>query len=134
VKESRASDRDIPENTIFLEAGGSAVIGSINYERMISNSVGVRIGYGAGFPLLVNYYIGDKYRFEMGAGVVCMSLLTDVLKLGPYGTTLATMTIGHKFQPKESGMMLRFTLNPFLSLANGNGFFIIGLSAGYAFQ
>lgn len=124
---------EIPKNAIFLEAGGSALLGSINYERMISNSIGVRTGYGAGFPLLINYYLGDKYRFEMGGGVVCMSRFADLVKLGPYGSTLMTATLGHKYQPKESGVILRFTLNPFLSLTNGNGFFIIGLSAGYAF-
>jgi hypothetical protein len=69
----------------------------------------------------------------MGAGVVCMSVFTDLVKLGPYGSTLLTATIGHKYQPTESGMMLRFSLNPFYSLANGNGFFMAELSVGYAF-
>jgi hypothetical protein len=124
---------DIPMNAVFAELGGSALLGSINYERMISNSVGVRIGYGGGIPLLVNYYVGRKYRFEMGAGVLCNSLFAPIVKLGAYGSTVMTMTVGHKYQPTNSAVMVRFSLTPFYSLASGNGFFMIGISVGYAY-
>ena len=83
---SRSTSLSQPErtpNSIFLEVGGSGYgYVSFNYDRLISNSFSVRMGYSHtnfnfltditvnSFPLLVNYLAGENNsRFEAGIGV-----------------------------------------------------------------
>ena len=78
-------------NTVFLELGGNSLLWSINYDRMITEKISVRVGYGsipiestdedeldiittitvAPVPIVANYLLGSgNHKLEIGAGIL----------------------------------------------------------------
>jgi hypothetical protein len=120
-----------PSHLIFLELGGHG-LASINYEKYLTKHVGVRVGVGLCFPLLLNYYIGNERLLELGVG-----LMYSPIALKPFvlkeKTVLLGCTIGHKFQPNRGGLSLRYSFTPMFNPSNGKFVPMFGLSAGFAF-
>ena len=57
------------KNTVYLEAGGNALFGSINYERQLTNEPGLGARIGVGFYTENAFYItipvGLNYIFQL---------------------------------------------------------------------
>ncbi len=125
-----AQPQGIAKNTIFFELGGNGLIYSINYDRLITKSFSLRIGYSSFsatvpvglvsdqisvtiIPAMANYLYGDgSSRLELGAGISFVPSIT---------TTQAN------FLP------VLFGQNPSISHQSGSGMFFTSV-IGYRYQ
>lgn len=139
-QESQESSTSKRSNVLFGEVGGSGLLFSINYERLLGNNLGARIGAGSAglmgltIPVLLNYYIGREKKLELGLGLIYTDYFSD--NGGKYisnGKYLITGTIAHKFQSEESGIVFRFAFTPVFNPFKGKFLPYGGISAGYAF-
>ncbi len=74
-------------SSVYAEAMGSGGMASVNFERLVSDHVGVRIGVGGTFgwyassvvvPATVSYLVGERNSFlEVGAGMAMFFLPDD---------------------------------------------------------
>ena len=140
-QDSLESSTAIRSNVIFAEAGGSGLLFSMNYERLLNNKFGVRVGIGSAeifgltIPTILNYYIGQEKKLELGLGLIYTDYFTD--DGGKYisnGKFLITGTIGHKFQSEKSGIVFRFSFTPIYNPFKGKVLPFGGISIGYAFD
>jgi hypothetical protein len=145
---SFAKDEKVAKNCIYLEFLGNGLMYSLNYDRMLSNSIGFRIGAGffstndrdsddhltvATFPATLNYIKGKgKHKFEIGAGVMLLTVSGNIDLFDFEGSGLAgTATFGYRYQPKKGGFVFRIGFTP---LFGEFGFLPFGgLSLGYSF-
>ena len=103
------------KNAVYLELVGNGGIISANYDRFLTQNVGLRIGVGSllssfgevTFPVMVNYNIGKDYRFEIGVGLLH---IPD----GKWDGTLPCVNIGYRYQSIEGGNVFRIGFTPFL--------------------
>jgi hypothetical protein len=136
-------------NSVYYEGFGNGGVFSINYERLLSERLGLRLGfatwdatdflgyYGGGrvttVPIMLNSLYGSGRRwFELGGGVV----------VGSNGSTSfqsLTGTIGLRWHTGQR-WMIRAGLTPFYGLNDESssypekGFFTTaGISVGYRF-
>lgn len=127
--------------SIYLEALGSGVLYSINYERMFTKAVGGRLGvtyFTADetyflLPLTINYLSGvSEHKFEINAGatVILDSGVIGDLRNGGAGV-VGTLFCGYRYQPVKDGFLFRIGLSPIFT---NNGFLPwAGLSLGASF-
>ena len=117
-------------NTLFVELGGPGGAYSINYERMLPYSFGVRAGISylyvttlAGFlkahvlfiPLAVSANLGRRnHAFELALGGT-ITYCNASAGIGPItfmsekGTSgVGTFSIGYRYQPRNGGIQIRF--------------------------
>ena len=136
VKDSSFNNQ-IVKNFIFLEAGGNGIFASINYERLLTEDIGIRIGAGSfgyaglSFPIMINYYIFEKHKLELGLGIIPFSKLEENDFIGEDGTLLS-FTIGLKSYKSIGGLMFRVSLTPFINLGKEKANLFGGLSFGWA--
>lgn len=142
-------------NTIYIEGFGHGLWYSVNYDRLISPSFSIRIGYSyiekaadkgtfssfsrihhRAVPIAVNYLLGKKaVKLELGTGVVFIStsglFFDDVSwKIGnAWGMGIIHSVVVRR-QPFDGGFNFRFGLTP--AWAN-EFFFWFGLSLGWTF-
>jgi len=136
-------------NSFYLEVAGSGGLYSVNYDRLFTENIGMRIGFTYfsadwfGFfsdvdilliPATLNYLVGSgKHKLELGAGPVFASGSMDFFGSDPVsGSGVGwTGTIGYRYQKNEGGFMWRIGFTPFL----GGGQFVPlgGISLGYSF-
>ena len=138
-QDSLESSSAIRSNVFFAEAGGSGLLFSMNYERLLNNKFGVRVGIGSAeifgltIPTILNYYIGQEKKLELGLGLIYTDYFTD--DGGKYisnGKFLITGTIGHKFQSEKSGIVFRFSFTPIYNPFKGKVLPFGGISIGYS--
>lgn len=121
-------------NSIYFEALGSAVIYSINYDRLFTENFGGRIGFMylseldfifvsakdlLFIPVTLNYFVGGKHKLELGAGAV----FAGVSSTGAFGfksgnaqsNIVGTATIGYRFQKSKGGFLFRISFTPFFT-------------------
>jgi hypothetical protein len=126
-------------NFIFAEVGGNGVLLSINYEHLLNEKVGIRIGAGTAgysgltFPIMLNYYFFEKPKLELGIGLLSISKMMSNDLLGEE-STLISFTIGLKSYKANGGFLFRLSFTPFYNLSNNKIIFYGGLSAGWAFN
>lgn len=133
------------KNNLFIEAGGSAIVYSINYDRLITDNLSIRGGlsYLKGtfffdysftlFPVSVNYLVGSgDSKLELGAGVTFYSGELKLFGLsGSKDDFLGNFIIGYRYQPSDGGFIFRAAFTPIYSQ---NGIHAWGgLSIGTAF-
>lgn len=138
-------------NSIYLELGGNGLIYSLNYDRLVTESMGVRAGIGylqlnakAGsgtdkasvttIPIMVHYLLGSRSsKLELGAGVCIISAAADISKTGGVeeSATLGTATFGYRYQRADEGMTFRAGVTPFFGSIGFQLWF--GLGFGYGF-
>ncbi len=129
----------LPKDFLFFEIGGNGIFLSANYERMIEEKIGVRIGVGSfgysgiSFPMMLNYYLSDENKFELGIGTTPFSKFTEDSFIGESGTLLSS-TIGIKLFRKTGGLLLRVSGTPFINLTEGEFHLFAGLSLGWAIK
>ncbi len=143
------------KNSMYLELLGNGGLYSLNYDRMLSNNFGVRLGVSRiGFDiatldqdpdadgkigvstlsLMTNYLVGQgKNCLELGIGAMAAFASADVDGVGGVsGEGLsATGTIGYRIQPLDGGFLFRVGFTP---AYNKDGFSTwFGISLGAAF-
>ena len=144
-------------NTIYLELLGNGLLYSLNYDRMVTDNISVRAGYGGltvtstpddpttGYtedikitmiPVLANYLRGEgKHKLEIGGGIVLVSLdytgnVADVdFSLGADGA-IPTANLGYRYQKPEGGFFFKASLCPFFAETMVTS---VGLGLGYSF-
>jgi hypothetical protein len=130
-------------NSIYLEVGGSGIVYSLNYERMLINSLALRVGFGylplsasstnnntgatntiteniTSVPLTLSWFpfssstSSPSSKLEIGAGIVYVDLTR---KLGPFvaGNSIGyTAILGYRYQPADGGFLFRIAVTPFI--------------------
>lgn len=144
------------KNSIFLEIGGSGLLYSINYDRIIGNYASSRIGlscfeiYNGSIedqhhidcllPVFGNFVLGkSSHHYEFGGGPI----ISNSYNLSTWDNDLSTLigiSLGYRYQPNLGGFFFRggitpvlFPLKPDPSTWKG----IIpwaGISIGYSFR
>lgn len=133
---------------VYLEAGGSGLIYSVNYDGRfgkLENGLGFRVGIGGAssggtgyvaVPLQVNYLVGNKGQYlELGGGVTYVSAsVSDIFDdEDASGSTVAgSFVLGFRKQPfGKKGLTWRVAFTPFIT---GGGFIPwFGASVGFRF-
>jgi len=134
-----------PSNSIYVEALGSALLYSVNCDRVLfrpASSIALvgRVGlmyapgYSStyGFPLMTGAMIGSgKHRFELGGGHVFGKGYDLVFPPG------WTVIVGYRFQPTKRGFLFRASLTELVSKPDRFGYRSLitwpGVSFGWAF-
>jgi len=145
-------------NTVYFELFGNGLVYSVNYDRMVTDNISVRAGYGGltisnlsydetlGFinedikitmiPLLGNYLMGESnHKLEIGGGVVMVMVdysgnVADIdFSIGADGA-VPTGNIGYRYQKPEGGLFFKASLCPFFGEEVVTSF---GLGIGYSF-
>ena len=144
-------------NTIYLELLGNGLLYSLNYDRMVTDNISVRAGYGgltvsnstvsSGvivtedikitlIPVLANYLRGEgNHKLEMGGGIVLVSVdysgnVADVdFSLAADGA-IPTGNLGYRYQKSEGGFFFKASLCPFFAETMVTS---VGLGFGYSF-
>lgn len=130
---------DPASNTIFVELGGNGVSLSINYEKLLTNNFAMRLGFGAlygvgtSIPLMANFYFGEKYKLELGAGLVFLPLWKSDASFRKEKSLLFSSTVGFRLQPCDGGVTIRISATPFFDPARQQFRFSGGLSIGTTF-
>lgn len=97
----------ISNNGFYVEAGGNVIIYSLNYDRMITSNLSVRMGimffpYPSAGTIMMNYLIGsENHKLEIGAGISYLSELTP------------TLTFGYRRQLSIDGLLFRIGFTPY---------------------
>ena len=144
-------------NTIYFELLGNGLAYSLNYDRMVTDKISVRAGYGgltvsnstvsSGvivtedikitlIPVLANYLRGEgNHKLEMGGGIVLVSVdytgnVADVdFSLAADGA-IPTGNLGYRYQKSEGGFFFKASLCPFFAETMVTS---VGLGFGYSF-
>jgi hypothetical protein len=143
-------------NSIFAELLGNGGVYSINVERLLTDHLGLRVGYAAWdsnlfgildavrdqyktVPVTVSYLLGGGERkLELGGGMV-FGRFRDFDGTSSFRSL--TGIIGYRSQPPEGGYLFRAGLTPFYALDDDEddaypdtGFtWSAGVSFGYTF-
>ena len=150
-----------PQNVVYVEAAGIGLLFSVNYERMISDHVSLRIGYSSwsftlpfifasesisfdGVPVMVTLLEGNgNSKLEVGGGVefcqVTTTSRTDIFFIsGSSSTTsntenkpIGVASIAYRYQPNGGGLHFRAGLDPLVG--PGGVRLTVGLSLGACF-
>jgi len=140
----------VARNAVFFELLGNGGLYSFNYERMLTESLGLRVGFATWdssdlwfegtpsdryttVPVTVSYLLGrGERKLELGGGVT----------FGDADFTFRTLTaiVGYRSQPPGRGYLFRVGVTPFYSFDDEEeaypdpGFtFSLGVSFGYRF-
>lgn len=135
------------KHAIHAEMSGAAILGSVNYERMVGSNFSARVGvgylpgldYGSELlaPVMVNYIAGrGTHRLEIGAGAVLAYGLGGGLESDPepagWDEAYATATLAYRLEPGEGsrwhGGIYRIGFTP--AYFDGEVYPLFGLSAG----
>jgi hypothetical protein len=146
-------------NTIYAELLGNAGSYSLNYERMIQDNIGLRIGASYiglsvqsaskdstisattfSLPLMGMYFVGtEASRLELGLGVTVSSASGKITSVTNGETStgglgaIITSTVAYRLQPPQGGFNFKIGATPFFSPATGTFQIWGGISAGFGF-
>lgn len=131
--ESKPSDE-----TAFLEVGGFAGLGSINYEKMLVTkgicSLGPRFGLGFNrfmdyrdkfnpdfaIPLALSMHAGKNWKGEFGIGITYSNVVHAGTDLEPERQSAMHLNgnIGARYQNMNGGLMIRIGYSPLIERFN----------------
>lgn len=107
------------KNSVFMEVGGSAVMLSINYDRILSEHFSLRAGIGGlvvegdkelVFPILFNLLMGPaSHKLEIGAGITLFFPRGFSDPVVPIA-----FAIGYRYAPIHTGLSFRIGATPFV--------------------
>lgn len=121
-------------NSLYLELLGNGGLYSVNYDRLFTENFGGRIGFMyissldfiivsaedfVLFPVLLNYFVGNRHKLELGAGVIFVS----VKSVGAFGfksnsggsNIVGTAVIGYRYQNPDGGFLFRIGFTPMIN-------------------
>ena len=143
----------IASNIVFIEAAGTGVYGSVNYERVFCSkgiySLSARCGISSYhvndytgklnpdilIPLMVQACVGIDHKIEFGAGQTISSIVrTDADDAEPVRKTNfhTIFSVGYRYQKNTGGIFFRCTYTPMLEF-NKRFRHWGGISIGYSF-
>lgn len=125
-----------PRHAAYLEVGGSTSVYSLNYEFQPSRDFAFRVGaFSTPFGyrdatmhggLLGGSYLigGGRHKIELG-GVLTGAFVSDNTNGGLWQTAPTekgfglgiSPSIGYRFQPNDSGLLLRLAFTPLFSVS-----------------
>jgi hypothetical protein len=159
VSSSLAQAAPVSRNAVYFEMLGNGGLYSFNYERMLTESLGLRVGFAAWnspllweggsppdryatLPVTVSYLLGrGERKLELGGGVTFGQGTFDRFD-DRRDFTFHTLTgiVGYRSQPPGRGYLFRAGVTPFYSFEDGEeaypdpGFMLsAGVSFGYRF-
>ncbi len=127
---SDRSDERAAHNSVYLEPGGTGLLWSANYDRMLGENFSLRAGVEMlsfysfcdcnsvffGIPIAASALIlPGAHKLELGLGVTTFIGTTDSTGFTPAPVIWATGILGYRYAPKHSGFMLRATFTPLLA-------------------
>ncbi|HBL30229.1 MAG TPA: hypothetical protein DD490_25635 [Acidobacteria bacterium] len=145
-------------NAVFFELLGNGGVYSFNYERMLTESLGLRVGVAAWnspilwdgggrpdryatVPVTLSYLLGrGERKLELGGGVTfgqgTLDRSSDQRR--DFSFRSVTAIVGYRSQPKGRGYLFRVGATPFYSFDDGEEAypdpgltFSAGVSFGY---
>jgi hypothetical protein len=153
---AQAQAAPVSRNAVFFELLGNGGLYSFNYERMLTESLGLRVGFATwdssdfwfegtpsdrytSVPVTVSYLLGrGERKLELGGGVTFGQQTFDNSRDFSFRTL--TAIVGYRSQPPGRGYLFRVGVTPFYSFDDGDeaypdpGFtFSAGVSFGYRF-
>ena len=130
-------------NHLFLEAGGSGLLYSVNYERLVGRSVGLRAGYSSSNSALLDYTAafgglawipgGERRGLELDLALGVLGIKRflflewDQREEGLYGS----FTLSYRWLPRMRGVSFRLAATPLFSPTGAAPW--TGISLGYVF-
>jgi len=142
------TDEARAKNSIYFELFGQGFIYSFNYERFVSQNLGLRVGFSyylryswldigtprVNLPLMLSYLVGNgkDERFELGVGFIPSAYLSRTRFYTKQFDVFGTATLGYRYQPTKGGLIFRAGLTPIFKFKNFFGI-SFGLSVGYSF-
>ncbi len=134
------------KNAIYVSLGGTGLFYSVNYDRMLSDKVGFRLGFSTfyvfaavrTFPVTLNYLLGSgSHQLELGAGAVIVNVseseIFEFLFEGEGSGVAVTGTFGYRLQPQDGGYVFRLVLTPLFGYFDSGFIPWFGVSLGYSF-
>ncbi len=124
----------VSRSTVFIELGGTGVLGSVNYEHLVTDWLGLRAGFVSDLrtvtivPMTANFLIGSsiEHKLELGIGV------STVITPDAMPVPLWTGGIGYRYHPALSGFLFRAAFTPLYGSAIQGGILPWGgISVGY---
>lgn len=120
---ARAQESSPARNKLFVELLGHGIVYSINYQREVTGTAGVRVGLG-GLPTDGNEYIigfgmiegfkrrgGHSVHVGLGLGLLWIEevwLLESEEELHAYGA----LSLGYEYHPRPRGIFFRAAFTP----------------------
>ena len=123
------------KNLMFLELGGAAGYGSVNYELLVKKlqkmKLSARVGLSSHkfrdfqnefnpdiiLPISINTYFGYNHHIELGVGQVFSSIIyADKVNFEPRRrNNLSTnISIGYRFQKEAPGTVFKIAYTPII--------------------
>ena len=157
---AQAGAARIARNAVYLELLGNGGLYSVNFERMLNDTLALRIGFATWnspalfyegtppdrlttVPVTVSYLLGGGERkLELGGGVTFGRATRDRSSIHQKSSSFSNLTgiIGYRSQPPGRGYLFRAGVTPFYSFDQGDdaypdpGFTLsAGVSFGYRF-
>ncbi len=157
---AQAGAARIARNAVYLELLGNGGLYSVNFERMLNDTLALRIGFATWnspalfydgtppdrlttVPVTVSYLLGSGERkLELGGGVTIGRATRDRSSIHQKSSSFSNLTgiIGYRSQPPGRGYLFRAGVTPFYSFDQGDdaypdpGFTLsAGVSFGYRF-
>jgi hypothetical protein len=138
-------------NSIYAEALGTGLVYTLNYERLLSSSFGLRLGFGylpvsaekkngttvsesaTSAPLTLSWFPfgASSSKLEIGAGLSYIDLTKSVRGFPQVNSIGYAGIIGYRYEDEAGGFLFRVGFTPIILLG---GFYAWGgASLGYAF-
>ena len=123
------------KNIIFIELGGAAGYGSINYELLVKKIKKMKLSARVGLssyklkdfqnefnpdiivPISINTYYGYNHHIEFGLGQVFTSIIySDNVNYEPTrrNNFSTNLSIGYRFQKEEPGTICKIAYSPII--------------------
>ena len=139
-------------NALYIEFGGNAGYGSLNYERLALSKKKIQLGIRVGLstlkikdyrnkfnpdiiiPLSLNVTYGDKHKAETGVGTTYTNTISVGENLSPVRTSSlhGNLNIGYRYQKATGGLLIRVCYTPLIEYFTTFHHWA-GVSVGYAF-
>jgi len=133
-----------------MELGGNGLLWSLNYDRMITEKISIRVGYGffqikdfasdakvSLVPIVVNYLLGSgNHKLEIGLGIRYAmvegnGIFIDIPVPDSGSETSTTGVLGYRYHRDTGGFSFRLALAPVMN--EREVLPMPGLSLGYSF-
>ncbi len=142
-------------NSLFLEGAGSGLAYTLNYERLLSSSFGLRLGFGylpvsaknksgvlehasiTSAPLTASWFPfsgGDTVssdKLELGAGLSYVDLTKAVEGFPVVNSIGYTIIVGYRYQPYDGGVLFRVAFTPVILEGGFHAWGGISLGLGF---
>ncbi len=138
-------------NSIYAEALGSGLVYTLNYERELSSSFGLRVGFGylpvsaekkngttvsesaTSAPLTLSWlpFGASSSKLEVGAGLSYVDLTKSVRGFPQVNSIGYAGILGYRYEEEDGGFLFRADFTPIILL--GGSYAWGGVSLGFGF-